>query len=76
MKVKTSITLSTAAARALDRLAGKNGNRSAIAELAILEYARLRARRQREARDRELLDRHSDALNDETSAVLAFQAEP
>jgi hypothetical protein len=76
MKVKTSITLSAAAVRALDRLAGRNGNRSAVAERAILEYARQRARASRNARDRELLDEHADALNDELGEVLAFQAEP
>jgi hypothetical protein len=76
MKVKTSITLSVAAAKALDRLAGKNGNRSAVAERAILEYARQRAAANRNERDRELLDDQADALNRELHEVLAFQVEP
>jgi predicted transcriptional regulator len=76
MKVKTSITLSAAAARALDRLAGRNGNRSAIAERAILEYAKQRARAARDQRDTELLNRHADAINRELDDVLDFQAEP
>jgi predicted transcriptional regulator len=76
MKVKTSVTLSRTAVRALDRLAGRNGNRSAVAERAILEYARLRARADRNDRDRELIDGHADELNEELSEVLAFQAEP
>ena len=76
MKVKTSITLSQAAVRALDRLAGRGGNRSAVAERAILEYARLRARAERNERDRALLDRHADRMNDELDDLLAFQVEP
>jgi hypothetical protein len=75
MKVKTSITLSVAAAKALDRLAGKNGNRSAVAERAILEYARQRASAHRNERDRELLDDQAEALNRELHEVLAFQVE-
>jgi predicted transcriptional regulator len=76
MKVKTSITLSAEAARALDRLAGRNGNRSAVAEQAILEYARRRSRAHRDERDRELIDEHAGALNAELDEVLSFQAEP
>jgi predicted transcriptional regulator len=76
MKVKTSITLSQEAVRALDRLAGRGGNRSQVAERAILEYARQRARADRNEKDRELLDRHADALNGELHEILDFQAEP
>ena len=76
MKVKTSITLSTAAVRALDRLAGRNGNRSEVAERAILAYARARSVAERNERDRELLARHADSLNEEFSDLLAYQVEP
>jgi predicted transcriptional regulator len=76
MKVKTSITLSQVAVRALDRLAGREGNRSAVAERAILEYATRHARTERNEKDRELLDRHAEALNRELEELLAFQAEP
>jgi len=76
MKVKTSITLSTAAVRALDRLAGRNGNRSAVAERAILAYAKQRAQAERNDKDRELLDAHADALNRELVDLLEFQVEP
>lgn len=74
--MKTSITLSTAAVRALDRLAGRDGNRSAVAECAILEYAKQHARAIRSRRDRELLDRYADELNDELHDVLQHQVEP
>jgi len=74
--VKTSITLSTAAVKALDRLAGRNGNRSAVAEIAILEYARQRARADRNDRDRELLDANADEMNRELRDLLEFQVDP
>jgi metal-responsive CopG/Arc/MetJ family transcriptional regulator len=76
MKAKTSITLSENALRAVDRLAGRGGNRSAVIERAILEYVERRARQERDAKDRELLDRHADVLNRETADALEFQAEP
>ena len=76
MKVKTSITLSQTALRAVDKLAGTSGSRSAVIEHAILAYVAQRALSMRDAKDRELLDRHSLALNRETADVLDFQAEP
>jgi metal-responsive CopG/Arc/MetJ family transcriptional regulator len=76
MKVKTSITLSQSALRAVDRFAGRGGSRSAVIERAILEYTEHRARQERDAKDRERLDRFADALNRETAEVLDFQAEP
>ena len=74
--MKTSITLSPTAVRALDRLAGRGGNRSAVAERAILEYAMRNARAERNGKDREILDRHADSLNRELEVLLGFQAEP
>jgi metal-responsive CopG/Arc/MetJ family transcriptional regulator len=76
MKVKTSITLSQGALRAVDKLAGSGGSRSAVIERAILEYVEHRAHFARDAKDRELLDRHAVALNRETADILDFQAEP
>jgi metal-responsive CopG/Arc/MetJ family transcriptional regulator len=76
MKEKTSITLSASTLRAVDRLAGRGGNRSAIIERAILEYVQRRAREERDTKDRQLLDLHADVLNREMADVLEFQAEP
>ena len=76
MKVKTSITLSRAALRAVDRLAGRSGSRSRVIEAAILELAARRDRAQRDARDRETIDLHADALNREALDVLEYQADP
>ena len=75
MKVKTSITLSRAALRVADRLAGKGGNRSQVIEAAILDFAARRERSIRDARDRAAIDRHADRLNREALDVLDYQSE-
>jgi len=74
MKVRTSITLSRKAVRALDRLARWGGSRSQVTERAILEYAKQRERANRNSRERDLLDRHANALNGELRELLNFQA--
>jgi len=76
MKVKTSITLSSAAIEAIDEVAGPGVPRSRIVEQAVLEFVDRRRRQQREARDLEILNRSADRLNRETENVLAFQVEP
>jgi len=76
MKVKTSVTLSREVLAAVDRIAGKNGNRSAVVESAVIDYIARRAIAARDKRDRDLLDRHAEALNRETAELWDFQAEP
>jgi metal-responsive CopG/Arc/MetJ family transcriptional regulator len=75
MKVKTSITLSKAALRVADRLAGKGASRSQVIEAAILEFGARRERALRDARDRQTIDRHADALNREALDVLDYQTD-
>jgi Arc/MetJ-type ribon-helix-helix transcriptional regulator len=75
MKVKTSVTLSEEALKAIDRLAGRGGNRSRVVEAAVLQFAAARDRLARDARDRERIDRHADALNREALDVLGYQAD-
>lgn len=74
MKVRTSITLSKAALRAAERLAGKGGSRSQVIETAILELAARGDRAARDVRDREIIDHHAAALNREAMDVLDNQA--
>jgi|GraSoiStandDraft_4_1057263.scaffolds.fasta_scaffold2544523_1 metal-responsive CopG/Arc/MetJ family transcriptional regulator len=76
MKLKTSVTLSREVLAAVDRLAGRNGNRSAVIERAVVEYVARRAMAARDKRDRDLLDRHAEALNRETADILEYQVEP
>ncbi|MEK6608309.1 MAG: ribbon-helix-helix protein, CopG family [Myxococcota bacterium] len=75
MKVKTSITLSSDAVRAVDRIAGKTSNRSRVIEQAIRELAARRERDARDARDRAILDSSADALNAEMADVLLYQVD-
>ena len=63
MKVKTSITLSKQTLRAVDRLVGKRGNRSAFIELAVREYLVHKQRELRDARDAAIYDKHADEYN-------------
>jgi hypothetical protein len=76
MKVKTSITLSERALREVDRLAGKEGSRSAVIESAVLAYADQLRKSARRARDRQLLDQNADTLNAELNDLLDFQRLP
>ena len=75
MKRKTSITLSPETIKAVDEIAGPEGNRSRVIETAILEFVERKRKAAREARDRRILDRNADSLNREMSEVLEFQVE-
>ncbi len=73
MKVKTSITLSSDALEALDRLAGETASRSALVERAVREFLDRQRRRLRDERDLKILNRHADRLNREAEDVLRYQ---
>jgi predicted transcriptional regulator len=75
MMVKTSITLSPATLKAIDRLAGKKGNRSEVIERAVLDFVERKRRAERDAREIEAIDRDADALNREMSDTLEFQVD-
>lgn len=75
MKIKTSITLSQDLIEAVDRLAGRGTNRSAVIEQAVREFIATRAQRMRNARDLKILDKHAVRLNREASDVLSYQVD-
>jgi predicted transcriptional regulator len=75
MKRKTSITLAPDLVRALDRLAGVGGSRSAVIERAIREFLAREARQAEDARELEIIDRNADRLNREAEDVLDYQGE-
>ena len=75
MKVRTSITLSQDLLIAVDHLAGRGTNRSAVIEQAVRDFVAVRAQRMRNARDLEILDKHAVRLNREASDVLSYQVE-
>ena len=76
MKRKTSITLSSALLDELDKVVGRNGNRSELIERAVRGYLKQLARAERDKRDLEILDRSASRLNREAEDVLLYQVEP
>jgi Arc/MetJ-type ribon-helix-helix transcriptional regulator len=75
MKRKTSVTLTDEAISALDRLAGRGGNRSAVVERAIRELLSREEKQARDARELEVLNRNAERLNREAEDVLSYQVE-
>ena len=73
MKVKTSITLSEDLLDEVDRAAGSE-SRSTFIEGVLRGFLRKRALDQEQDRDRGILDRVAEALNEEASDVLRYQA--
>jgi metal-responsive CopG/Arc/MetJ family transcriptional regulator len=74
MKVKISITLSSAVLAELDREAGSKVSRSAFIETVLREYFRRKVREAINARDLELINAHADYLNREAEDVARYQA--
>ena len=68
MKVKASFTISKDTLSALDRLVGKNGNRSAFVENALNEAIRERERAAREAKDTAIYNAHWREIYKEVKA--------
>ena len=75
MKVKTSITISADALKAVDRIAGKDSSRSQVIERAVYEFVARRERARRDARDLAILNEHADELNEAMADALDYQAE-
>ena len=72
MKVKTSVTLSSALLEQIDRI---DDNRSAFLERAAFSYLAVKAKAERDAQDAAILDRVAEELNQQ-SDVLDFQRLP
>ena len=69
MKVKASFTISDKTLKAVDRLVGKRGNRSAFVEQALQAAIKQRDREIRDARDVALYARYADELNREQREI-------
>ncbi|MPZ71460.1 MAG: hypothetical protein GEU71_18345 [Actinobacteria bacterium] len=76
MRQKTSVTLAPETIQAVDDLAGTTSNRSRIIEQAVHEFLQRRKREIRDAQDLEILNETAEKLNEETSDVLDYQAQP
>ena len=75
MKVKTSVTLSEAIVKTIERTALKGESRSQAIERLVREGLAARARRAADARDLALLNRHAAELNAEAEDVLIYQGD-
>jgi metal-responsive CopG/Arc/MetJ family transcriptional regulator len=75
MRVKTSVTIDERVLKAIDKVTTASRSRSRVIEDAAREYLARHARNARDSRDRAILDAAADALNEEMSDVLAYQAD-
>ena len=65
MKVKASFTISDKTLKAVDRVVGRRGNRSAFVEQALEAALEQHERDLRDARDIAILDAHADEIDAE-----------
>jgi metal-responsive CopG/Arc/MetJ family transcriptional regulator len=75
MRAKTSVSLTRELLAEIDRVAGRDANRSEFLEKAAWDRIALLKRRRREARDARILNRRARALNSEAFDVLEYQAD-
>jgi metal-responsive CopG/Arc/MetJ family transcriptional regulator len=75
MRTKTSVSLTTELLAEIDRVAGRDANRSEFLEKAAWDRVALLKRRRREARDARILDRRARGLNSEAFDVLEYQTD-
>jgi len=73
MKVETSIIVEKDLLEAIDKLSGKDKNRSEFIEAAIEAYIAHLARNTRNANDLEIINDRADDLNEEALDVLDYQ---
>jgi metal-responsive CopG/Arc/MetJ family transcriptional regulator len=74
MRAKTSVSLTKELLAEIDRVAGRDVNRSEFLERAAWDRIALMRRRRREALDVRILNRQARALNSEAFDVLEYQA--
>lgn len=73
MKVETSIIVDKELLETVERLAGKDKNRSEIIEAALQAYVARSARHKQNAPDLEIIAAYADDLNAEALDTLDYQ---
>jgi Arc/MetJ-type ribon-helix-helix transcriptional regulator len=73
MRVETSIAIDKDLLEAVDRLSGKDKNRSEFIEAAIQAYIAHITRYEQNAKDLEIINQCADDLNEEALDVLDYQ---
>jgi metal-responsive CopG/Arc/MetJ family transcriptional regulator len=75
MKVKTSITISGELLESIDKMFGKQKNRSEFIERAVWDFIKRQKQKRRDWKDLDILNRKADELNKEAEDVLSYQVE-
>jgi metal-responsive CopG/Arc/MetJ family transcriptional regulator len=75
MKIKTSITLSGELLESIDRIFGKQKNRSEFIERAVWDFIRRQKQNRRDLKDLDILNKKADELNREAEDVLSYQVD-
>ncbi|MBI3537814.1 MAG: hypothetical protein HY070_09685 [Chloroflexi bacterium] len=73
MKVKTTISISDALLRAIDRKIKSKHYRSQFIETAMWIYLGRKRRNGRKPSDKDIINKHADELNREAEDVLSYQ---
>jgi len=73
MKVETPITVEKDLLDAVDKLSGKDKNRSEFIEAAIQSYLAQMTRQKQNAGDLKIINERADDLNEEALDVLDYQ---
>jgi metal-responsive CopG/Arc/MetJ family transcriptional regulator len=73
MKVETSIAVDKDLLEAVDKLSGKDKNRSEFIEAAIQAYIARIVRQEQNAKDLAIINERADDLNEEALDVLDYQ---
>ncbi len=73
MKVETSILVEKDLLEAVDKLSGRDKNRSEFIEAAIEAYIAQVSRHMRNVKDLEIINERADDLNEEALDVLDYQ---
>ena len=75
MKIKTSITISEELLVSIDKMFGKQRNRSEFIERAVWDFIERQKQKKRELKDLDILNKKADELNREAEDVLSYQVE-
>ena len=75
MKIKTSITLSEELLESINRMFGKQKNRSEFIEKAVWDFIERQKQKRRDMKDLDILNNKADVLNKEAEDVLSYQVE-
>ncbi len=75
MKIKTSITISPELLESIDKVFGRQKNRSEFIEQAVWDFIKRQQQKKRDLNDLDILNKKAEELNKEAGDVLSYQLE-